>query len=148
MDIVLFESGNGGDISIKNGDIEMTDSILQQPYIAHFGGNLEANTTGEEIEGEERFDWWGNMLIPNQDNQINSNLERTLTKVALNSSGFKTIQIAATNDLDFITDEANVTINLALNGLDKLKLSDILDQKQVDFIWDATKNELIEEIVI
>ena len=64
------------------------------------------------------------------------------------SSGLQTVQIAATNDLDFITDEANVTINLALNGLDKLKLSDILDQKQVDFIWDATKNELIEEIVI
>jgi hypothetical protein len=148
-DIMIYETGNGGGISLKNGDIETIDGLSNQPYLAHFGGNVEASTTGEEVSGVERSDWWGNTFFQNDlASQMNSELERALNNNALTSAGRIVIAQAAKNDLDYLSDIANVNSDALISGVDKLLMSDTLNQSQASFIWDATKNELIEEIII
>lgn len=146
-DIMIYESGNGGELSIKAGDIETTDSLFNMPYLAHFGGNTEASTTGEEIEGVERFDWWGNSFLETS-TQMNSSIERTLTEVSLNSSGRVIIEREAKKDIEFMSELATIESTAELTGTDKLKISDKINQSKVDFYWEATKQELIEEITI
>lgn len=146
-DIVIFESGNGGDISIKDGDVVTTDGLFNQPYLAHFGGNVGNSTTGQEIEGEERFDWWGNTFLEEQ-NQMNSLLENTLNNVSLNSSGRLVLENDSKKDLEFLSEIANVTSDVLIIGVDKLQIHDKLSQNKVDFFWNGTKNELIEERTI
>jgi phage gp46-like protein len=148
IDILIVESGNGGDISLINGDIQSTDSLSNQAYLAHFGGNTEASTTNEEVTGG-RMDWWGNEFIKDDINmQMNSELERTLNKVALTSSGRLKLVQAAKNDMDFLSNIAKIESEVSISGIDKVQISDKINQGIASFQWNATKNELIEEILI
>lgn len=146
-DILIYESRNGGEISLKNGDIEMTDGLLNMPYLAHFGGNLEASTRGDETDGEERFDWWGNLFLETKA-QMNSSLERTLNTVPITSSGGATLEREAKKDLEFLNSISSIEISASLKNNNELKLSEKINQNVVNFLWNATKNELIEEIVM
>lgn len=146
-DILIYESGNGGELNIKNGDLESTESLFNMPYLAHFGGNTEASTTGNEVEGEEREDWWGNTFL-DADSQMNSELERSLNNNALNSAGRINIERDAVKDLQALSDIADVSSQIIITGANKLTISDKIDKNVINMIWDATKNEIIEEIII
>jgi len=146
---MIYESGNGGDISLKNGDIEIIDGLSNQAYLAHFGGNVEASTTGEEIAGIERADWWGNSFFLNDPNaQMNSGLERTLNNTPLTSAGRIALAQVSKKDIEYLSDIADVSSEVSINGTDKLIISDKINQANADFIWNAIKQELIEEITI
>jgi len=147
-DIIIYESGNGGELRLKdNGDIETTDGLFNQPYLSHFGGNLEALTTGEEIEGEERFDFWGNYFLEPK-SQMNSLLEKSLNENALSSSGRNNIEKDAKTDLDSISELGNISAEVTITGNDKVRISDKISQTKVNFIWSKTSEEIIEEITI
>lgn len=146
-DIMIYESGNGGEISLKNGIIEETSAIFNQIYLSHFGGNIEANTAGDEQEGEERQDWWGNSFLDTE-NQMNSNLERVLNENTITSYGRNFIERAAKEDIEYLSDMAEIETIVSVIGVSKLKISHIINQTQVNYTWDATKNEVIEEIII
>lgn len=147
-DIIIYESGNGGELNLKdNGDIETTDGLFNQPYLAHFGGNLEASTTGEEIEGEERFDFWGNSFLEPK-SQMNSMLEKSLNENALSSSGRNNIEKDAKTDLDSINELGNISTEVTITGNDKVRISDKISQTKVNFVWSKTSEEIIEEIII
>ena len=155
-DLALQETGNGGDIQLKGNDLVITDSIFNQIYMGLFGGNPEASTTGEELTTEQRRDWWGNNLLLQDlpDIQQNSTLERTLNEVALNSSGRLQIEEAAKKDLEFLKEIAEITVETKIFDVDKIEI--IIFAKETEniepqifiFIWDATKQELIENKVI
>ena len=148
-DIAIYESGSGGEINLLNGDIEMTDGLFNQPYLSHFGGNTEASTTGEEQEGTERFDWWANALMFAQpEAQMNSEVERALNNNALSSSGRSDIEQQAKKDIDFLSVLGEVSSTVSIIGNDKIKISDKINQSVKSFIWDATRQELIKEIII
>jgi len=53
-DILLFENGDGGQLYLSKDDIQLTEVLYNQFYLALFGGNYESVTTGNEIEGELR----------------------------------------------------------------------------------------------
>jgi hypothetical protein len=38
-DILIFETGNGGDMMLRNNDIVTVEGYENQPYLAMFGGN-------------------------------------------------------------------------------------------------------------
>lgn len=146
-DIMIYESGGGGEISVKGADIETTDGLFNQPYLSHFGGNVEASTTGDEIEGTERFDWWGNAYFEEK-NQMNSALERALNDNALDSSGRVNIETAANKDLEHLKNIAEVSSTVSIIGVDKVLITDQINQTIINYTWDATKSELIEERII
>jgi hypothetical protein len=146
-DILIYESGNGGELSLKNGDIESTDGLSNMPYLAHFGGNTEASTTENEETGEDRKDWWGNQFLEEQ-HQMNSTLEKSLDEIALTSSGRAKIERDAKKDLEFMAEFADINCEVSIPGLNKIVVSDKINQSVVDLIWNATKDELIEEITI
>ena len=147
MDLMIYESGNGGELSLKSGDIETTQAVFNQFYLSHFGGNTEASTTGNEVEGEERNDWWGNEFL-NEQSQMNSSLERTLNSIALTSAGRAEVEREAKKDVDYLSDLGELSTVVQITGNEKIKVSDKINQSQVNFIWDATKSEVIEEIIL
>jgi len=147
IDVLIYEGGNGGELSLKNGDIETTDGLFNIPYLAHFGGNIESSTKNNVEEGEERNDWFGNTFLPSEA-QMNSELERSLQNNALNSSGRANIEAAAKIDIQVLSEIADVSTSVSITGNDKIRISDNIDKTVVNLIWDATKSELIEEITI
>lgn len=155
-DINVFESGSGGELAIISNDIGTSEKLYQTIYLALFGGNIEASTRGDEIDGQERFDWWGNSLIfeTRQSKQFNSETERVLDSVVLNSVGRLRIQSAVENDLSFIRNIVNFNVNIVILDTNKASINIILESlgtqsdMQLQFIWDNAKNELIINRVI
>lgn len=151
MDVLIYESGNGGEVNLINGDLETTESIANQSYLAHYGGNVEASTTGEEIEGEERQDWWGNAFFQDESEALmNSELERAMNENAIGSAGRSEIERRAKEDLDYLSEISEVETSVALTDHDKITITDQITEIETmyKYIWDGTKNELIQEIII
>lgn len=139
IDLMIYETGSGGDLESKSGYIQTIDSLTNQVYLALFGGNIEG-------------DWWGNSLL-NEENKMFSSFENELRNVSLNSSGIAILENAAKKDLEYLKKYADIKISGSVPGLSKFKLEVELTQpndisEKIVFVWDGTKNELIETIII
>ena len=143
-DLTIYETGTGGDLKIVANDLALTTSVFTQVYLAFFGGNIEANTQGNEPEGVERFDYWGNdLLFKNQPNkQFNSNLERALYNTVYNSSGRIKIEAAAKQDLKFIP-TAQVSVSLLTET--RLVIAVSFNGTSQTYTWDNISKEVILE---
>lgn len=155
-DLAIYETGSGGDLSLKGNDLAIAEGLLNMPYLGWFGGNPAASTTGNELPNEQRFDWWGNaLLFPNdREVQLNSLLENALNTNAFDSNGLRIIEEAAKEDLKFLTNFADIEVEVFIATVDKIEISlkvnepSNLENKEYKYIWDATKKELITEIII
>ena len=150
LDILIYESGDGGEFQLMNDDIATVSSLTNQVYLALFGGNIEQDTTTEIEIGDERDDWWGNEYV---EVPFNSTFERTLNNVALNSSGLRQLENAAKDDMRYFSDYADIEVSATIPDVNKLEITISLNQKSaqkfaVKFVWDNLKNELIEDIII
>lgn len=150
-DILLFESGDGGEFAIVSNDLCLVETILQQAYIALFGGNIEANTTGAEISTQERTDYWANALLwPDEPNkQFNSNTERVLQNTVLNSAGRLQILAAVESDIDYLKLIVNFTVEVSILSTNKVEIKisfrrkDNLEDKVLVLVYDNARNEVI-----
>jgi phage gp46-like protein len=155
-DIHLFETGTGGDFAILNDDLLMGETLHQQVYLALFGGNVEANTKASYLESEERFDYWGNSFVwtdvPTK--QFNSETERVLGSVALNSSGRLSILQAASKDLDYLKNVINYTVDVSISSVSKMSISISFTEKSnqqnrlLQLVWDNSKKEVLINKII
>jgi hypothetical protein len=150
-DIQLAELGSGGDVAIIGNDLALSEKLFQSIYIALFGGNVEANTKGNEIEGQERNDYWANGLLWSDEagKQFNSNTEKALFNVVLNSAGRLQILKAVQLDLQFLTTIANVDVDVSILTYNRVEINvkitklDNLQERQLQLVFDNAKNELI-----
>ncbi len=150
-DIHLFETGSGGDFAIVNNDLLMGESLYQQIYLALFGGNIQASTKPSYLESEERFDYWGNSLIWKdvKTKQFNSETERTLGNVALNSSGRLSILQAVNNDLDYLKGVVDFVVEVGIESVSRISITVSFSEKTnqqdkvLQMVWNNSKNEVI-----
>jgi hypothetical protein len=155
-DINLFEGGSGGEMRILNSDLLLTETIYQTIYLALYGGNVEQDTTEDESDLEENFDYWGNQLFysNNPDKWFNSQTERVLSTVALNGEGRRLIEDAVNADLQFLNNVVNfeVEVNIAANSKAEIiiAISEFQNQadRQLKMAWDNSRNELIIQEII
>lgn len=149
-DLVVYESGDGGDLILNDvSDVETSDSFYTSIYLALFGGNIEASTTNDEVQPEQRFDFWGNDFL-DINSQFNSYTERAINKNALDTKGIKAIESAVKKDVEFLSIVGKVTAECNLIELDKLQILVTVQQGNnntnattYQYIWDATKQEVI-----
>jgi len=155
-DLLIYESGSGGEANLLSNDLELTNSIFNQVYLALFGGNPGFITSNLTVESEQNFDWWGNNLFfkNDPDSQFNSYTEEILNTTALNSSTREIIKGYVLKDLQFLSNLAEVSVDIFIIDSDKLKINIFLKElsnlqnKEFQFIWDGTKSELIEKRII
>jgi phage gp46-like protein len=148
-DLQLIESFDGGDLIQSGNDLSVIDGLQNMVYLALFGGNIEQSTKDYD-ENEERFDYWGNSLLYDNspDIQYNSETERTLNNVSLNSKGRLFIEQSVNKDLQFIQDFANISVSVSILGVDRVQISVVLTQptelesNEFTYIWNATEGEL------
>jgi hypothetical protein len=151
MDLKVIESaGNGGDLVKTLKDVQVIEGFESMPYLAMFGGNVEASTQRTRLPSEQLFDFWGNnLLFPNdQSIQFNSETERTLNTTALTSSGRSIIEAAVKRDLAFMKAFCEVAVAVSIIDSNRVvigvRLQEPNNQQSREFIyiWDATRNEL------
>lgn len=154
-DIHIFESGDGGELAIINQDIFLVETLYQQVYLALFGGNVEAST-GQTIDTEENFDYWGNNLFwPNRPSkQFNSSTQRALQNIPLNSAGRLEIIRTVNEDLAYLSQVVNIEVDVVIISRNRIQISINFtertnQQSQVfQLIYDNAINEVITERTI
>ena len=148
-DLKIIESFDGGDLVLNGNDLQVIDGFQNMIYLALFGGNIEQSTK-QYNENEERFDYWANslLMLDSPDIQYNSETERTLNEVALNSRGRLLIEQSVKKDLEFMQDFGNIDVNVSIVQNDRVKINVIikepneLNSNEFNYIWGATENEL------
>lgn len=145
QDVLILETLNGGDLNKVAGDLALAKGWENMPYIALFGGNVKQSTPTERVDGEQNFDWFGNAFETETGLQINSQTERVLSQVNLNSNGRILIEQAVNADLEFMREFATVNVDVSIISDDRVQI-DIaiieptnLQNKQYRYIWDSTK---------
>lgn len=152
-DILLYENGSGGEMKIISGDIALVESLYTQVYLAFFGGNIEANTKGNELKEQERFDYWANSLLwqGKPKKQFNSNLERALANTVYNASGRIEIENAAKKDLEVFSGVVNTNVSISILSQSRIRIAVYLsglnngEESELQFIWNNAKQEIIIE---
>jgi len=156
FDLLLYETGDGGDLQLLGNDLANTSGLFNMVYMALFGGNPQAVTTDNEIETEQRLDWIGNSVLfgNKEDIQFNSFTERALLENALNSDGRLKIEDAAKKDLNFLANFADIEVSVSVLSDNKagiyvkLQEPDNLQEKEFEIIWDSLRGEAIENKTI
>lgn len=151
MDIGLYETLNGGDMSVQNGDLWATMSLWNQIYLGLFGGNVEETTTDRTGKGEQRKDFWGNQFLESEpDEFLNSTTEKILNTTALNSSGRIKIEQAVKNDLSFLQKLGTLDVSVSIYGIDKVLIEigltepNEIEDKRFRLLWDGTRSTDIQ----
>lgn len=155
-DIQLFESGSGGDFAILNNDLMMGESLYQQIYLALFGGNIEQSTKSSYLSTEDRFDYWGNALVWKEikTKQFNSETERVIRNVALNSSGRLSILQAVSSDLDYLKAVVEISVEVSIVSVSRISITVTFKEKTgqqdkvLQMVYDNAKNEIIIDRLI
>ena len=155
-DISLYETGNGGDFAILNEDLQMGESLYRNIYLALFGGNIEASTKKDYLDFEERFDYWGNKLIwgTQKESQFNSETERLLNTISLNSAGRVAVIQSVNIDLEYLKEVVNFTVDVKILSVSRIAI--IIDLKEksnqedkvLQLIFDNIKKEVIIDKII
>lgn len=150
-DLKIIETGDGGDAVLLENDLVIIDGFQNMPYLGMFGGNIEQSTTSDERETDEQaFDWWGNLLLMNDEQtlQFNSLLEKKLKEVSLTSGGRIDIVNTINEDLSFMSEFSGVTVSAALVSVDRIEINikilepDNLESNEFTYLWDSTESEL------
>lgn len=148
QDVLILETLNGGDLNKVAGDLALAKGWENMPYIALFGGNVRQSTPTERVDGEQNFDWFGNAFESDPSIQINSQTERVLSEVNLNSNGRILIEQAVNSDLEFMRAFATVNVEVSIISDDRVHI-DIaiieptnLQNNQYRYIWDSTKGAI------
>lgn len=123
-DVRIGESLDGGDAVLLGNDLEFVDQLKNQVLFGLFGGNVEESTpTIIDTENRvQRFDFWGNGLFhPDEPEfQFNSNFERSLRDIALNTEGLQRLEQIASNDLSFLSALGDVTVDITLQDVNRI----------------------------
>lgn len=121
-DILVKETGDGGDFQMRGNDLAVCKSIEGSAYMAMFGGNVEADTKLPRIAGVQDFSYWANTLAIAQYPlaQFNSQTERVLNTTTLNSSGRAKIENAIRKDFAFIQ---NFTVSVSIVSTDRIDVT-------------------------
>ena len=150
-DIGLKAVGSGSDYVFIDEDIQLSESLYMTIYIALFGGNVKASTTGDEISTEKREDWWGNEVfnLEEPEKQFNSETQRTLNNTPLSSSGRLTIKSAVENDLEFLKVfvDFEVEVLILSNSGVRINVSVISAETSRDLYSLLWENGIVENII-
>lgn len=98
VDLLLTETGIGGDIVIQSGKLLETTFVDTLVYICLFGGNY-GHQTKPVNKGDYREYFWGNDILYPTDNLHDSKTERYLHDINLISANISKIESYATQDL-------------------------------------------------
>jgi len=148
----IYDNGDGGQLFIQNNDIQKSGGLGVAVCLKLFGGNVDASTTGQEVSGEIRKDWWGNNRFDTSRKWINSETERVLRGASLTDQSLIDIEEAVKTDLESLKIFGEISVSVAYPGLNRVSIAITIKQVAQDaeilVVWDATKNEIIQNIEI
>jgi hypothetical protein len=93
-DVLLFQTPDGGEITVENGTTTMTDGPATAVYLAAFGGNEY-----DPGESDTTLEWWGNKIETDTLKHYRSRTQYLLRNIPAIPANLPRIQAAFEQDI-------------------------------------------------
>ena len=135
MDVLLYQTPDGGDITITNGEVSLTNGIDTAAYICLFGGNRD-----DAGLSDREFEWWGNKDEADETLHVRSQLQYILNSLPLTTGNLRQFEDAAKADLQVLIDFGaveSVSVATSIPEPDTLRITIDLDGTLIEFITEV-----------
>jgi len=136
-DVKLFQTDDGGDISVIDGIVEMSGGLETSVYLALFGGN--ENDNGAQLSADK---WWGNNSEVSE-RQYVSKTQFLLQSIPVNSANLRRLEDAAKNDLKYLLDlkiASSVEVFASLPSINYVNLNVKIQAQGIESEFNFTEN--------
>jgi phage gp46-like protein len=139
LDLLLIETGNGGDLVLRGNDLVVTTGMENQPYLSQFGG-----------PAADEEDWWANDLLLAEEptTQFRSETEKALRTVLTSASRIQ-IEQAAKGDIDFLKTAfpgTEISCTASIVADDRLEMLITINGQQFFYEWNPDSSFLTYKI--
>lgn len=119
-DVKLFQTLDGGDITVAAGIVDMSGGLETAAYLSLFGGN-------EEDSGSDSnpLTWWGNLDELDTADQFRSETQFLLDGLPATPNNLLRIEDAASRDLKWFLDKrvaSSITVIASIPTSNQIKL--------------------------
>lgn len=131
-DVHLFNTPDGGDVTVHEGDLELSPGLETMAYLCLFGGNVEDSS----LENDP-LSWWGNI---DEAVQYRSRTQFLLAGLPVTSGNLQQLQRAAEFDLNtFVTEgvATSVAVEVTLANRNHVRFECRIDNETLLFeeVW-------------
>lgn len=98
MDVVLYNTADGGEIVCEGGDLRTDDGYETAVYNSLFGGNED--DSGDD-DGKPN-QWWGNVIETDENKLLRSRLQNLLRSIPATSGNLRLLEDAGAQDLEWM----------------------------------------------
>jgi hypothetical protein len=130
-DLLFYETGDGGDLLLRAGDLVSVFGVENVPYLSMFSGT----------------DWWGNYLLP-ETQQVKSKTEVVLRTTPLTSAGRMKILDAVNSDLSVLSEIPGTkwTVAVSISNPNRLDMIVNINGKDFSYTWNPDKFYLTYQV--
>lgn len=124
MDVLLFQTADGGDIVAQNGQLQLSEGLDVAAYLSLFGGNSDDSG----LTADDAKQWWGNRDEPDPNKRYRSETQFLLRNLPLIPANLKRIEDAASNDLKWLLTSVadSVAVRVTMPGVNRVLLNIVL----------------------
>lgn len=120
-DIALFQTDNGGEITVERGIVEMSGGLETAAYLSLFGGN-------EDDDGRDNnsANWWGNLDEIDLTRQYRSETQNLLQSLPITSGNLRRIEDAVLRDLNWFIEQkvaSSITVEIIVPALNTIQIT-------------------------
>jgi phage gp46-like protein len=136
-DVLLFQTTDGGNISVVGGVVEMSGGLQTSAYLSLFGGNEDDAGGSDKAQS-----WWANLDETDEAGRYRSETQNLLEALVATPANMRQVEDAARRDLAWMVPSVavSVTVSASMPGLNKIKLTISIDgDLTVEFLenWKA-----------
>lgn len=121
MDVLLFQTADGGDVTAANGQIALTAGLETAVYLSLFGGN--SDDSGLTADDSKQF--WANFDEPDPAKTYRSEFQFLINSLPLIPANLQRFEEAAMSDLQWLTNGVadSVAAVASMPGINRVQVS-------------------------
>lgn len=142
-DVILFQTPDGGEITVENGQVAMDNGLATAALLSMFGGNQDDSG----LTADAKKQWWGNLSEPDRSRHYRSETQYLLRSLPQTSENRKRIEDAVGRDLAWMTTQlgAQIEVQVTVPALGRVNIAGtiLIDGKKfpIEFVtaWSANR---------
>ncbi|ARB06260.1 hypothetical protein SppYZU01_23 [Shewanella phage SppYZU01] len=137
-DVKLFQTDDEGDITVRDGVVEMGGGLETAAYLSLFGGNEDDDGLADNPKT-----WWGNIEEVDPARQYKSETQYLLKAIPATSGNLRRIEDAAARDLAWFIAErvaSSVTVSASIPGVNRIKLTVDIEADGIESRFEFVEN--------
>ena len=137
MDVLLFQTVDDGDITVRDGIVDMTIGLETAVYLSLFGGNQDDNGLTDSSAT-----WWGNIDENREAYQYRSETANLLESLPAIPANLLRVEEAVKRDTSWLVSgdyAASVTVTASMPSLNRIQIDVDIDASSYTFAseWGA-----------